>query len=840
MHSPSVTDPVGLSTALPRASFIESLEAALGQPLVLDAQWSLWRLYALRGAGFPLELLDAFAAPALRAALSAVAAAARTCREARAVLHAHVSARLALDATHDGRPYHRALKAVQKSRPCVDLPAGDTDGHALAEAYAAAAQALDVAQAAYRAEHARSDLAASTVARTFAAHDDFRAAVAWQNGAALAQLTRYYAAQQADAVDGDARQYRRLVASYVQRYCAKNEQIGFFGPVGWGHIDGDAPRLLAGPEVVREVRPYFEYWALAALADRAARHVPGALAPRLTPGVRLEAHGLVLPDAVLPLDATQREFLAALDGATPVDTLIARYAGRVDTGLGDAAAVHALLGQLAATDIVDWQLPLPVTPEADRVLDAALARLPGLDDFTARWRALDARRAALARAPAHEVPARIADIDAEFADLSGVAARRLGGSAYAGRTPLYVEGVRDIELTLPATVFETLAPALVPVLASAQWFVQRLLEQYLEYVSATWRGLEDGAEVPLALLWSVLQEDTATAIAIGEDVVEQLQERWRAVLDIDPTARVQHFEADAVGTAARRVFVLPGQAWSGARFQSPDLLLAARDVEAFAGDDWFAVLGEIHPCTNLMMQTVTGKLCPVRAAALAATARVQDVPELVPAIARDARGHRTAYSLELPHDFTIEHGASRANCAPSQVLRIADLVVRDAGDGPMIATRDGTHRWPLAQFFGPQLRSIGISRFKPLQVESHLPRLQLGRLVLERENWRVPRAALPFVTVKDRAARLLAFQRWAEALGLPRYSFYRVPGELKPWYLDLDAPLYCDLFMDTVRRCEEGLISIGEMLPAPDQCWLRDGQGRRYTAELRMAAYTQA
>ena len=33
------------------------------------------------------------------------------------------------------------------------------------------------------------------------------------------------------------RQHEALVASYLQRYCAKNDSIGFFGPVGWSQID---------------------------------------------------------------------------------------------------------------------------------------------------------------------------------------------------------------------------------------------------------------------------------------------------------------------------------------------------------------------------------------------------------------------------------------------------------------------------------------------------------------------------------------------------------------------------------------------------------------------------
>ncbi|GFJ87489.1 hypothetical protein [Phytohabitans rumicis] len=64
------------------------------------------------------------------------------------------------------------------------------------------------------------------------------------------------------------------------------------------------------------------------------------------------------------------------------------------------------------------------------------------------------------------------------------------------------------------------------------------------------------------------------------------------------------------------------------------------------------------------------------------------------------------------------------------------------------------------------------------------------------------------------------------------------PGEPKPLYLDLDSPILVGLFATTVRRPGGAAVraTISEMLPAPDQLWLRDAEGRRYTSELRLAA----
>src|SRR5436305_1527333 len=66
-----------------------------------------------------------------------------------------------------------------------------------------------------------------------------REAIAWQNRHALAtgiDMLRRHGPEPARRKTKD-RQHESLVASYLQRYCAKNDTIGFFGPVGWSQFD---------------------------------------------------------------------------------------------------------------------------------------------------------------------------------------------------------------------------------------------------------------------------------------------------------------------------------------------------------------------------------------------------------------------------------------------------------------------------------------------------------------------------------------------------------------------------------------------------------------------------
>jgi hypothetical protein len=104
--------------------------------------------------------------------------------------------------------------------------------------------------------------------REVARDEAFREAVTWQNPAALANALDRLAAGE-PAKPSRARQREETVASYWQRYCAKNDTIGFFGPLAWGRIRDDGPPLgLHGGELIRERSVHLEAWGVQALAAK--------------------------------------------------------------------------------------------------------------------------------------------------------------------------------------------------------------------------------------------------------------------------------------------------------------------------------------------------------------------------------------------------------------------------------------------------------------------------------------------------------------------------------------------------------------------------------------------
>lgn len=70
----------------------------------------------------------------------------------------------------------------------------------------------------------------------------FGEAVSWQNRSAYRTAVAKIAGRGAEP-GSKRRQRDGVVAGYWQRYCAKNDTVGFFGPLAWGTIRDEGPAV---------------------------------------------------------------------------------------------------------------------------------------------------------------------------------------------------------------------------------------------------------------------------------------------------------------------------------------------------------------------------------------------------------------------------------------------------------------------------------------------------------------------------------------------------------------------------------------------------------------------
>ncbi|MGW4393661.1 lantibiotic dehydratase [Amycolatopsis nivea] len=685
----------------------------------------------------------------------------------------------------------------------------------------------------------------SAAVRRVAADPAFREAVTWQNPALLRTCLDKAAAGEPRTVRG--RNHELAIASYLQRYCLKNDTIGFFGPVGWARLDPGADTGLAavpGPRLVSRRTAYFEHWAIAAAADAIARlpEVFPWLRPRRAVAARIAGSVLHVPfrdPAALP--AGELRLLARCDGRRTVRDL----AGDPP----DPAAIAALL-RLRERGAIRLDLRGALATWPERELAARIAEIP---DETARVRAhalldpLVRARDRLAEAGGDPggLASAAADLATAFERATGTAAARRHGDVYAARTVVYEDTVRDVHVEVGRKVLDALAPPLALVLDSAAWFADRVADLVLAKAAAVLAATGLPALPLLQLVTAVLPElgsgSAAPRSPVVQEAAEELRLRWARVLALpaDGPGPVR-VSAESIAGRVAEEFPAGPPRWRGARWYSPDVLVSAADDAALARGDADFVLGEVHTAANTLRYRMFAEQHPdpaeLRRAVEAGEPGGRIV--LVPGIDAPQTTARMGVEPQLPSSTYVSLGDEAIAPPPgSAVLSVLDLEVVPDGGVPVVRHRPTGTRHDFLEVVGESLSVLVAGAFEPFAVRGSRPRIAVDRLVVGRAAWSFPAAELGWAFERDESRRYALARRWRREHRLPERAFARVPVERKPVAVDFRSVPLVNLLAKNVRRTAgAGDVTLTEMLPDLDRLWLRDAEGRRYTAELRMAA----
>jgi hypothetical protein len=296
-----------------------------------------------------------------------------------------------------------------------------------------------------------------------------------------------------------------------------------------------------------------------------------------------------------------------------------------------------------------------------------------------------------------------------------------------------------------------------------------------------------------------------------------------------------------------RLFAAPRAGWQFARYQSPDVMIAAESPEAIRRGDYQLVIGELHVAMNTLSSVC--RLAQHHAPEELTRAAELDLPEprvvLVNPKNLPMVDLRTRQSLVTQKDYLLMSAHASFGAPQEQALTIGALVVEDSGSGVCARTRDRSRRFDLIEVFADLLTSLSFNQFQILQDKAHTPRINFDRTVIARETWSFRAVDAPFAFIKDAPERFVAARSWARSRGMPRFVFAKTPIERKPFYVDFDSPIYVELLAKVVRQTHEqsdegALIALSEMMPRHDQVWLPDAEGQRYTSEFRIVAVDQS
>ncbi|MFG3196941.1 lantibiotic dehydratase [Streptomyces sp. NPDC048208] len=674
----------------------------------------------------------------------------------------------------------------------------------------------------------------------------FREAVAWQNrpvlASGIAPFLRW--TPSADSRSSMPRQREELVAHYWQRFCVKNDTIGFFGPVGWGRWDPDTPGAAVdtGSALIADTHVYWASWGIDALAKTldADPELREWIAPRRVPFVALDGDRVRVPGrGPVTVSAEAAAVLARCDGVRP--------ARRIATEL-PGTDVPAVLADLIARRWVVWRLEIPAGTHPDRALRDWLHTVgaPGpRQRGLAALDRLEAGRAGVAAARGDdELVAAMADLERTFTELTDTpAVREKSASTAPCRALVYSDARRAATARIGPAVLDALRP-LRPLMDSAGWLTSRLAETVLAESRQVYARLAAEGPVDLASFWfaclPVLHGPARTAAA---DLQREFARRWQRILAVPAGARRVETGVAAVEDGVRREFGTAGGGWTAARYLSPDIMIAADGADAVARGDFTLVLGELHLAANTLGASLFTHQHPDPDELLRLTDRDHPGPRLLPLIPKEHRSRlsaRVRQTLVRPEDHQVALADFTADPARPRTVRSADATVEER-DGELVVLLPDATVLPAVDVFSHVLTTLAMDLFRILPEAAHSPRVTVDRLVVARETWRLPAAGAGFADDKDEARRFVRARHWRTELGLPRYVFVVSPTESRPFYVDFDSPVYVTILAKALRRLArrdpEAEVTFTEMLPTPEQTWLTDAEGHRYTSELRFVAF---
>uniref|UniRef100_UPI001C847471 lantibiotic dehydratase n=1 Tax=Streptomyces beigongshangae TaxID=2841597 RepID=UPI001C847471 len=614
---------------------------------------------------------------------------------------------------------------------------------------------------AFEAEFARGAVRAAADSQRIAASGPFRAAVAWQNRGLLDSAVRPFL-NWSPATAGRTfkqRQREELVAHYWQRFCVKNDTIGFFGPVGWGTLDtaGTGLAVEPGTGLTSSSEVFWSSWAVDALAREidADPAVRPWTAPRRVPFVRLEEDAVRTPARPpQPVPPETLRLLRLCDGTRSVPAL--------QREIGPGTDVPALLGELVRRRWITWRLEVPADIRPERRLRACLERIgePALR-AAALARTDELQEAVEAVRAAAEDPERLVaaltSVEQAFQRVTDTATKREKGTGTApGRAVVYSDSRRSARVTLGSDVLAALAP-LDLLMSSASWLCSALAARVTERVTEVYEGLRAGAgpgrPVDLAAFWfACMPVLHGAAVTDAAGLQAEFERRWQRILPAtDGVRRVTVAGRDIAGRVAEVFGPATAPGWTAARYVSPDVMIGAEDAGAVERGEFHLTLGELHLASNTLGNELFVNQHPDRRELFDRTDRDHPAPRLMPLLPKEHRSRLSArirHALVRPQDYQVALLDNTADPYRERTVPSADAVV-ERRDGRLCVVLPDGAVFPAVEVFAHVLTTLVTDRFRLLPEADRSPRVTVDRMTVARESWRFTGSALDFAEDKS-------------------------------------------------------------------------------------------
>lgn len=821
--------------------------------------WGIWRWFVLRGAGFPAHLITELSQPDCGAAADAALAAERSLDDEFAAAIVHVDAvldKLKAEGYQNQETVRRVLKvrnrvADRKLPQNVDLP--DEVGKALLKLEAVILE-RERSRSEYQRVFSKSVLYQSEALRFLSGDAMFQEAVIWQNRLAFETTVKPLSVLPGSSNRNQRQRHRQdTVARYAQRYCVKNDTIGFFGPAVWGRIEEDKQAFNACPEasLFHHRHTYFETWAIDRLAmslslmDGMQWWVP----PRLAPDIRIENSTLQRPGSLLQLTEYESLVLQLCDGTRLPAEILAKL--RESPGFANTPKedLRDFLAAQAAEGVVIWRFLVPVEVNSELSLRQQLQRIRDVnlrEMAMQRLNRLEAVRDVVSGAAgnAGKLNDALAAAEEVFVQTTQSSRSRNPGATYGARTIFYEDCRRDFSLKITSEFIRPIIPALSLLLQSLRWLVRSIARELDQLFRETFQEIVTGkaatGELSLLEWWLHMEPRLLKASSIPE--LEKLFSRkWAEILQVEGTGGVVRLKSRDLTGAVEQMFPEIYSAHCPVRYFCPDLMLAAESVDAINRGDLLYILGEVHSGKNTLGHAALVQQHPDLQQLLKATEWDWGIPrfKILDSQQAETTTVRTSDALLCVSDYLVATTPDAVSPQGRVSHPISEFIIREEDKELRVVSRRDGQRFHILDAFSDLFSSFVMNKGSWISPLPRTPRILIDNLVIRRATWRFREDELAFAEEKDESRGFAEARRWMKVEGLPPRMFVRSSTEVKPFYLDMDSPISVKILSRVIRvanaSSEHSEFTFSEMLPDHNQLWLQDAKGMRYTSELRFA-----